>query len=122
KGGWVHSEVADHTSVAQFIEKRFGVVVPAISPWHRAISSDLTPAFDFDSPNDPVFPNLPDMSDFQQREDASNLLPKAVAPEQPTELFQEKGSVFSRALSYRLYCHIQPLPKEQQVQLTFENK
>lgn len=122
KGGWVHSEVADHTSVAQFIEKRFGVVVPAISPWHRAISSDLTSAFDFVSPNDPVFPSLPDMSDFQQRDDASKLLPKAEAPEQPSALFQEKGSVYSRALSYALDCHPQPLAQTQQIKLTFNNK
>lgn len=121
KGGWVHSEVADHTSVAQFIEKRFGVVVPAISPWHRAVSSDLTSAFDFTSPNDPTFPTLPDMSDFQQRDDASRLLPKATAPEHPSKLYQEKGTIFSRALPYALYCHAQPLGKAQ-IQLVFDNK
>ncbi|GAA0879145.1 phospholipase C, phosphocholine-specific [Algoriphagus jejuensis] len=122
KGGWVHSEVADHTSVAQFIEKRFGVTVPAISPWHRAVSSDLISAFDFQSPNDPTFPTLPDMSDFQQRDEASKLLPRAEAPEQPTQLFQEKGSVFSRSLSYALYCHALPLPDKQQIQLSFDNQ
>src|SRR5690606_7844963 len=47
KGGWVDSQVADHTSVGQFIEKRFGVTIPAISPWHRAVCSDLLSAFDF---------------------------------------------------------------------------
>jgi phospholipase C len=122
KGGWIHSEVADHTSVAHFIEKRFGVVVPAISPWHRAISSDLTSAFDFASPNDPVFPTLPDMSDFDARDEASKLLPKATAPEHPSQLFQEKGSVFSRALSYALYCNVQPLASKEQVQLVFDNQ
>ena len=122
KGGWIHSEVADHTSVAHFIEKRFGVVVPAISPWHRAVSSDLTSAFDFESPNDPAFPSLPDMSDFHQRDESSKLLPKVEAPEHPSQLFQEKGSVFSRALSYALYCHAQPLANTQQIQLAFNNK
>lgn len=122
KGGWIHSEVADHTAVAQFIEKRFGVVVPAISPWDRAISSDLTSAFDFESPNDPSFPSLPDMSDFQQRDEASKLLPKAEAPEHPSQLYQEKGAVFSRALPYALYCHAKPLASKQQLQLVFDNK
>lgn len=28
-GGWVNSQVLDHTSVGQFIEKRFGVTIPA---------------------------------------------------------------------------------------------
>lgn len=122
KGGWVHSEVADHTSVAQFIEKRFGVVVPAISPWHRAISSDLTSAFDFKSPNDKVFPSLPDMSDFQLRDDASKLLPKAASPSEPVPLYQEKGSVYSRALHYSLRCHVNSMRAEQQVRLVFDNR
>lgn len=122
KGGWIHSEVADHTSVGLFIEKRFGVTVPAISPWHRSVCSDLTSAFDFESPNDPVFPELPDMSDFQQREDASALLPKATAPEVPSKLYQEKGSAFSRALSYELYCQARPLKEKQQLELVFDNR
>ncbi len=46
-GGWVCSEVFDHTSIVQFIEKRFGVHEPNISPWRRAICGDLTAAFDF---------------------------------------------------------------------------
>ena len=37
RGGWVNSQVFDHTSVGRFIEHRFGVTVPAISPWHRAV-------------------------------------------------------------------------------------
>src|SRR5262249_10386412 len=35
KGGWVNSEVFDHTSVVRFIEKRFGVREPNISAWRR---------------------------------------------------------------------------------------
>src|SRR3546814_12106752 len=84
KGGWVNSEVADHTSVAQFIEKRFGLTIPAITPWHRAVSSDLTSAFDFVTPNDPVLPLMPDTSDHAQRDAASKQLPNAVAPETPS--------------------------------------
>lgn len=122
KGGWIHSEIADHTSVAQFIEKRFGVIVPAISPWHRAISSDLTSAFDFENPNDPKFPSLPDTSNFEILDEKSKKLPKATAPEKPSKLFQEKGSRFSRALAYRLHCSIKYLRNEKQVQLIFENK
>ena len=62
------------------------------------------------------------MSDFHQRDEASKFLPKAEAPEHPSQLFQEKGSVFSRALSYALYCHAQPLANTQQIQLAFNNK
>ena len=56
KGGWVNSQTFDHTSVGQFLEKRFGVTIPGISPWHRAVCGDLLSAFDFVSPNDPAPP------------------------------------------------------------------
>jgi phospholipase C len=52
KGGYVNSQVFDHTSVIQFIEKRFGVTEPNISPWRRAVAGDLTSVFNFKNPND----------------------------------------------------------------------
>ncbi|WP_255501958.1 alkaline phosphatase family protein [Olivibacter sp. SDN3] len=122
KGGWVDSAVADHTSVGQFIEKRFGVIIPAISPWHRAVSSDLTSAFDFITPNDPKPPAMPDTSGFEQIDKASKELPKATAPAQPSKLYQEKGTRLSRALPYRLHCTLKYLKGDNQVQLIFENK
>jgi phospholipase C len=64
KGGWVNSQAFDHTSVGLFLEKRFGIKVDAISPWHRAVSGDLTSAFDFASPEDSGFPTLPDVSNW----------------------------------------------------------
>lgn len=121
KGGWVHSEVADHTSVAQFIEKRFKVTIPAISPWHRAVSSDLTSAFDFVTPNDPKFPAMPDTSGFAQKDASSQKLPKVTAPAEPSSLYQEKGSRPSKALPYRLHCMLNRLTNAQQVQLVFDN-
>ena len=51
KGGYVNSQVFDHTSVIQFIEKRFGVHESNISAWRRAVSGDLTSAFNFATPN-----------------------------------------------------------------------
>lgn len=102
KGGWVSSQVFDHTSVAQFIERRFGVTIPAISPWHRAVCGDLTSAFDFERPNDPRFPSLPDMSNWAQVEAASKTLPTAAAPLTPSPLYQEPGVRFSRPLPYSL--------------------
>ncbi|MFD7919262.1 phosphocholine-specific phospholipase C [Streptomyces sp. NPDC059740] len=46
-GGYVCSETFDHTSILRFMEKRFGVREPNISPWRRAVCGDLTSAFDF---------------------------------------------------------------------------
>jgi phospholipase C len=37
----------DHTSIIRFMERRFGVHEPNISPWRRAVCGDLTSAFDF---------------------------------------------------------------------------
>ncbi|SKB93200.1 phospholipase C [Parapedobacter luteus] len=122
KGGWVDSAVADHTSVGQFIEKRFGITIPAISPWHRAISSDLTSAFDFVTPNDPKTPVMPDTSGFEKKDAASRALPTAAAPQQPARLYQERGSRPSRALPYRLHCTLKYLQDDRQVRLVFENK
>jgi phospholipase C len=51
KGGYVNSQVFDHTSVVQFIEKRFGVSARNISPWRRAVAGDLTSVFNFADPN-----------------------------------------------------------------------
>lgn len=121
KGGWVDSQVADHTSVGQFIEKRFGVSVPAISPWHRAVSSDLMSAFDFTTPNDPVFPAMPETANFASLDAASKELPLAAAPPTPSPLYQEKGTRFSRALSYRLRVQFEKLGNENKISLIFEN-
>ena len=46
-GGFVCSEVFDHTSLIRFIEARFGVHEPNISAWRRQTCGDLTSAFRF---------------------------------------------------------------------------
>src|SRR6266702_3465492 len=51
RGGWVNSQVFDHTSVIRFLETRFGVMEPNISAWRRAVTGDLTSAFDFNTRN-----------------------------------------------------------------------
>jgi len=51
RGGYVYSEVCDHTSTLKFLEQRFGIEIPTISPWRRAVTGDLTHAFNFASPD-----------------------------------------------------------------------
>ncbi|WP_443077252.1 phosphocholine-specific phospholipase C [Streptomyces sp. SP18CS02] len=46
-GGYVCSEVFDHTSVIRFLERWTGVREPNITPWRRTVTGDLTSAFDF---------------------------------------------------------------------------
>ncbi len=58
KGGFVSSDLFDHTSVLRFLEARFGAEVPNLSAWRRATVGDLTSAFNF-SKLDTTVPNLP---------------------------------------------------------------
>ncbi len=102
KGGWVNSQVFDHTSLGMFLEKRFGIVVENISPWHRAVCGDLTSAFDF-SASRSQYPVLPDMSNYADIEAHQRQLPAPAAPAEPDPLFQETGIRFSRALPYELH-------------------
>ena len=46
-GGFVCSDVFDHSSLIRFIEARFGVGEPNISAWRRRTCGDLTTAFRF---------------------------------------------------------------------------
>ncbi len=104
KGGWVCSEVFDHTSLALFFEKRFGFTVPNVSPWHRAVCGDLTSAFDFTGRKDHAPVAMPSMdnyaaSDAEQRARGPYVVP---TPHQP--LLQERGTRPSRALGYELHA------------------
>jgi len=58
RGGFVSSDLFDHTSILRFLETRFGAEVPNLSAWRRAAVGDLTSAFNFKAPNTSV-PNLP---------------------------------------------------------------
>jgi phospholipase C len=58
RGGFVSSDLFDHTSILRFLETRFGAEVPNLSAWRRATVGDLTSAFNFKAPNQSV-PRLP---------------------------------------------------------------
>ena len=103
KGCWVNSEVAHHTSVGQFLEARFGITVPGISPWHRAVCSDLTSCFDFAGREDSAFPDLPDVTNSEEVLATHLQRPKILPPRAPQRLFQESGIRRSRPLPYVLH-------------------
>lgn len=46
-GGYVNSEVFDHTSNVKLVEQITGVKTPMISAWRREATGDLTSCFDF---------------------------------------------------------------------------
>jgi phospholipase C len=64
RGGYVASEVFDHTSTLKLMETLFGAQAPNISPWRRATVGDLTSALSLGQPPDNSKPVLPDASLF----------------------------------------------------------
>jgi phospholipase C len=136
RGGWVSSQVFDHTSVIQFIEKRFGVIETHITPWRRAISGDLTSALNF-KVADPVPPQLPNTDNFVSFVSAGALVPvtpaviaagqqpapdiQIVVPAVQTMPTQEPGLRLARALPYRLQADAAVDSAARTVSIAFEN-
>lgn len=103
RGGWVSSEVFDHTSVIRFLEQRFGVMEPNISAWRRAVCGDLTACFDFRTPN----ANFPaaELPLTTARAWKAAALPGRTVPSTPQTVeppVQAMGPRLSRALPYAL--------------------
>jgi phospholipase C len=121
KGGWVSSEVSDHTSLIRFLERRFGVVEPNITPWRRAVTGDLTSAFNFDSPNDAVV-SLPSTVAYAppDNERHPDFVPAPPVNQALPE--QEPGTRPARALPYELHVEGEVSVGQGGVELTFQNK
>jgi phospholipase C len=107
KGGWVNSQVFDHTSLIRFIEARFGPDYPGlhepnITEWRRAVTGDLTSAFDFKTPNDHQV-SLPKTVAYAPPDNERH---KDYAPKPPaTQALpqQESGTRPARAVPYALH-------------------
>ena len=119
RGGWVNSQVFDHTSVIRFIERRFGVVEPNISPWRRAVCGDLTSTLDFSRSDDSALPRWPETRPLAQRAAALPGRTKPVAPVAPLAAQQASGTRPSRALPYELHVHSAVQTAPQTLQLVF---
>jgi phospholipase C len=109
RGGFVCSEVFDHTSVIRFIEQRFhrtarGLFETNIPAWRRAVCGDLTSAFNFHSPNEGLAPLprtvAPPASDIKTGIRYDNYHP--VPPTKPVMPQQEPGVRPARPLPYNL--------------------
>jgi phospholipase C len=105
RGGWVNSELFDHTSLIQFIEQRFGVTEPHISPWRRAVCGDLTSALDFAQSN-PSVPSLPSTAAYVPPDDARHPDYVPVPPAAGAMPSQEPGVRPARPLPYHLAADV----------------
>ncbi|MFC8088996.1 phosphocholine-specific phospholipase C [Streptomyces sp. NPDC057301] len=99
KGGYVCSETLDHTSILQFMERRFGVKETNISPWRRAICGDLTSAFDF-SCKDSRPAALPETDEYEPPDRERHPDYKPTPPADPAMPKQERGLRRARPLKY----------------------
>ncbi len=118
RGGWVNSQVFDHSSVIRFLETRFGFHEPNISPWRRAVCGDLTSAFDF-SGGGPTPATLPDPRGQAIRAAAIKGQVSPQAPSATDRPWQEPGIRRSRPLPYRL--EVKERPDAQGPRLSFHS-
>lgn len=125
KGGWVNSQVFDHTSMIRFLERRFAhhhhaIRKTNITPWRRAVAGDLTSAFNFAAPNASTVP-LPRTVAYQPPD---NTRHPDYVPEPPAQQAlpkQEKGTRPARAVPYELHVEFEPIHSGRAIRLHFHN-
>jgi phospholipase C len=61
-GGYVDSNVYDHTSILQFLAAWTGAQPANVTPWRESVTGDLTAAFDFEHPNFTIPANIPTLA------------------------------------------------------------
>jgi phospholipase C len=122
KGGFVNSEVFDHTSVIRFLERRFGVLEPNITLWRRAVCGDLTSAFDFAaSDSEEFYEALPETNERAERARTLGEHETPDTPRLPALPRQERGVRRARPLPYELAVNARVQPGSQRLTLSFEN-
>ncbi|MEV4510075.1 phosphocholine-specific phospholipase C [Dactylosporangium sp. NPDC049525] len=109
RGGYVNSQLFDHTSLIRFLEARFArgrrdLVESNITPWRRAVVGDLTSAFDFKTPNSSRRVDLPDTDSFKPDDLTRQPDQVPVPPADPRLPKQERGVRPARALPYTLHA------------------
>jgi phospholipase C len=133
KGGYINSQVFDHTSLIRFLEQRFGrdnpaLVEPNITPWRRTVTGDLTSCFNFATPNAVVVPPLPSTKAYAPPTAAeiaagtrfNDYVP--VPPGSSSLPRQEPGIRRARPLPYRPLILGSANPPDQTFALSFGNR
>jgi len=93
RGGYVCGDLFDHTSTLRLLETRFGIEVPNLSKWRRAITGDLTGAFSFGAGSWLDVPTLPETEKaLALAEEHAMVLPRPTVPGVPAMPEQESGS------------------------------
>jgi phospholipase C len=105
RGGYVDSNVYDHTSMLQFLAAWTGVKPANVTPWRASVTGDLTTAFDFRRPDFsiPKIPTLDQTWALTQLTGGSTAPPAEGAQEMPT---QEPGTRPHRPTNYQLHADV----------------
>lgn len=125
KGGWVSSQVFDHTSLIQFIERRFGggnpeMIESNITPWRRAVAGDLTSVFDFANPNSAVV-SLPSTIAYVPPDNTRHPDYSPAPPAEQAMPVQESGTRPARPVPYVLDVRGSVTSSTGNVNLSFSN-
>jgi len=125
KGGWVNSELFDHTSLIRFIERRFAPDYPGlresnITPWRRAVCGDLRSAFNFATPNDSPL-SLPSTMAYIPPDQDRHPDYSPAPPLDQALPAQETGMRPARAVPYELHAHAQADVSSGTVAIHFRN-
>ena len=129
RGGWVNSQVFDHTSIIRFLETWTGVTEPNISAWRRTVAGDLTSCFDFAHPDlgvptpDEVMP-LSETLKLVAAADADWSKPPVREPAIGAQVMprQESGTAKHRPLPYRQNTTLDIDRRSGRVTMTMRNE
>jgi phospholipase C len=106
RGGYVDSNVYDHTSMLRFLAAWTGVKPANVTPWRASVTGDLTTAFDFRHPDFSVPRNIPTLDQtwaLTQLTGGSTEPPAEGAQKMPK---QEPGTRPHRPTSYQLHADV----------------
>jgi phospholipase C len=106
RGGYVDSNVYDHTSMLQFLAAWTGVKPVNVTPWRASVTGDLTTAFDFGHPDFSIPGNIPTLDQtwkLTQLTGGSTTPPAEGDQKMPA---QEPGSRPHRPTNYQLHADV----------------
>jgi len=120
RGGYVDSNVYDHTSMLQFLAAWTGAKPANVTPWRASVTGDLTTAFDFRHPDFsiPKIPTLDQTWALTQLTGGSTTPPAEGAQKMPA---QEPGTRPHRPALCQLHADVTVDRKTSQVTAALAN-
>ena len=121
RGGYVDSNVYDHTSMLEFLATWTGVKPANVTPWRASVTGDLTTAFDFKHPDFSIPRNIPTLDQtwaLTQLTGGSTAPPAEGDQKMPA---QEPGTRPHRPTNYQLHADVTVNRKTSQVTAVLSN-